>query len=173
MADFIDNSQELITDTNLIPLALERTADTDKQADTNAIAKKPSKFKAWLNKNKVPIIIICILTVALIIAILVCYFKMSSFDTIISCKEELITGLNKEITKNKQEIMKLESKSELLERELEACKKSKVQVQQPVQMETHSKRKQKKRERDPSDEMDDLVMNVKSDDELDALPINK
>lgn len=169
MADFIDNSQGLIPDANLIPLALERNAGTDKTADT--VTKKPSKFKAWLNKNKVPIIIICILTVALIIAILVCYFKMSSFDTIISCKEELITGLNKEITKNKQEIMKLESKSDLLERELEAYKKSKVQ--QPVQMETHSKRKQKRRERDPSDEMDDLVMNVKSDDELDALPINK
>lgn len=167
MADFIDNSQGLIPDTIPIPIPLDKGTG----GSVTEPVKKPSKFKAWLNKNKVPIIIICALTVALVIAILVCYFKMSSFDTIIACKEELITGLNKEVTKNKQEIMKLESKAELLERELEASKKAKmqVQVQQPIQ----NKRKQRKRERDLSDEMDDLVMNPKSDDELDALPINK
>lgn len=144
-----------------------------------------NKLGNWFKNNKVLLIIILILIVAVAITVIVAYFKLSSVGTIISCKEEVIDGLNKELGKVRNNLSKAENKINMLEKDNSKLKAMAVSIaqpppQQPSQQPSKSKNKQKRN----IDQLDALVMNPsdnlkkndgkesETDEELDELPLN-
>lgn len=140
-----------------------------------------NKLGNWFKNNKVLLIIILILIVAVAITVIVAYFKLSSVGTIISCKEEVIDGLNKELGKVRNNLSKAENKINMLEKDNSKLKAMAVSIAQPPpQQPSKSKNKQKRN----IDQLDALVMNPsedikkngekesETDEELDELPLN-
>ena len=144
--------------------------------------KPKSSIKTWFEKYKYPMIVIGVLVLALVIVSVVFYFKCNSVGTIICCKEDLIEGLNKELTKTKQELNRLSAKYEAKSEELEKyaqqkpiTKEQKQAIKKQMNQKPEPTAQPKKRKEDIGDEIDSLVFNGpvnKEDDELEELPIN-
>ena len=150
---------------------------------------KKSKIAAWFTKNKLFLIAIALLVAALIVVSVVLYFKNSSIGSMISCKEEMIEGLNREITKSKLQISKLEIKNEELEKMNKELQKKSIsdynKEKQEMKKKMNTKPNSEKSDKNKSDEIDALVFNgtrtqsskdtthdEQTDDDLEALPIN-
>ena len=141
-----------------------------------------NKLGNWFKNNKVLLIIILILIVAVAITVVVAYFKLSSVGTIISCKEEVIDGLNKELGKVRNNLSKAENKINMLEKDNSKLKAMAVSIAQPPPSQQPSKSKNKQKRN--IDQLDALVMNPsdnlkkndgkesETDEELDELPLN-
>ena len=109
------------------------------------------------------LIIVAILVVALVVLSVVSYFKLSSVNTIIACKEEVIDGLNKELVKAKNKLSNVEGQLAALENQ--------IQNPPPPPPPPPSKKNKKKAEN-----LDTMVLNPESSmakvEELEELPLN-
>lgn len=172
----------------------EQEGESDNES-VNEESQKPSKLtgiKNWFNNNKYMLIIISVLVLALVVVSLVLYFKCSSINTLLACKDEIVEGLNKEIIKNKSMVSKLESKNDELERlnkELqkkatqtapknvsEMTKEQREAIKKKINKKTSEEQPKKRKDEDTENEIDELVfngpINKNEDEELDELPIN-
>ena len=145
-----------------------------------------NKLGNWFKNNKVLLIIILILIVAVAITVIIAYFKLSSVGTIISCKEEVIDGLNKELGKVRSNLSKAENKINMLEKDNSKLKAMAVSIAQPPpqQQQPQQPSKSKNKQKRNIDQLDALVMNPsgnlkkkdgkesEKDEELDELPLN-
>ena len=161
--------------------------DIDNNQEISQKVVKQSKANEWFKKYKVFIIIIISLLVALIIVSIVLYFKNNSIGSMISCKEEIIEGINRELSKAKLQISKLEIKNEELEKmnkELqkksisEYTKEEKQSLKKKMNTKQSSEKSNEKSDKNKSDEIDTLVFNGtrtqnnQDEEDLDQLPIN-
>ena len=139
--------------------------------------QKTSIVGGWFKKNKILLICIGILTLAVIIISIILYFKCSSINSLISCKEDIIEGLNKEITKAKLQISKLDIKNEELEKMNKELQKKQISDKNALKKKLNTKiDNEKSVEKNKSDEIDSLVFNgpasKENDEELEELPLN-
>ena len=170
--------------------------ETAEEIDDESVkdSKGPSKLSSianWFSSNKYILIVISVLVLALVVVSLVLYFKCSSINTLLACKDEIVEGLNKEIAKSKSMVSKLESKNDELERlnkELqkkatqmpsrnlsEMTKEQKEAIKKKLNKKSSEEQPKKHKEEDSEKEIDELVFNGpinKEDEELDELPIN-
>ena len=171
----------------------EQTEESDNESVSEE-SQKPSKLngiKNWFINNKYMLIIISVLVLAIVVVSLVLYFKCSSINTLLACKDEIVEGLNKEIIKNKSMVSKLESKNDELERlnkELqkkatqmptrnvsEMTKEQKEAITKKINKKSSEEQSKKHKDEDTEKEIDELVFNGpvnKDDEELDELPVN-
>ena len=119
------------------------------------------------------------MVISLVIVSVILYFKSSSVGTMISCKEEIIDGLNRELTKQKLQISKLEIKNEELEKSLEKqtkeLQKKTINELTKKEKESIKKKMNAKPEKPKVEEIDSLVFNAENaqqEEELDELPVN-
>ena len=125
---------------------------------------KQSLVGGWFKNNKTMLIIVAILVVALVVLSVVSYFKLSSVNTIIACKEEVIDGLNKELVKAKNKLSNVEGQLAALENQIQ-------NTPPPPPPPPPSKKNKKKAEN-----LDTMVLNPESSmakvEELEELPLN-
>ena len=158
----------------------ENESEKEESEETEQEKKpKTNRIKEWFNNHKIAIIIFTILVISLVIVSVILYFKSSSVGTMISCKEEIIDGLNRELTKQKLQISKLEIKNEELEKSLEKqtkeLQKKTINELTKKEKESIKKKMNAKPEKPKVEEIDSLVFNAENaqqEEELDELPVN-